>query len=80
MQARSEVYVGHLGRRMTFLPGIPWLQIGHRVLPEPEIQVQTPDIGKPLALSVTNSVLFMAMVGQIRSFGSSDSTFVKTPS
>lgn len=25
---------------MYFLPGIPWLQIGHRVLPEAEIQVQ----------------------------------------
>ena len=23
---------------MFFLPGIPWLQIGHRVLPEGEIQ------------------------------------------
>jgi len=39
LQARSEVYAGHLRGRLCFLPGIPWLQLGRRVLPELEIQV-----------------------------------------
>ena len=39
MQAKSEVYLGHLGKSLCFLPGIPWLQIGRQVLPPAEIQV-----------------------------------------
>lgn len=38
LQARSEVYLGHLRAQLCFLPGIPWLQLGRRVLPEGDVQ------------------------------------------
>lgn len=41
LQARSEVYMGHVGQALCFLPGVPWVQIGRRVLPEADIQELT---------------------------------------
>ena len=37
-QARSEVYTGHLGSHLCFLPGVPWLQLGQRILPDADVQ------------------------------------------
>lgn len=38
MQAKSEVFVGHLRGQLCFLPGIPWMHIGRQALPKTDVQ------------------------------------------
>ena len=38
VQAKSEIYMGNMRQQLVFLPGIPWKQLGRRILPEQDVQ------------------------------------------